>query len=143
MSILSDWFAVIYENDIFGIWSQGYRPIFTKLFVQGGYMNMGLIFIFIPIVLMAAFYFLWKYPYGRFWHWVVWLALILLIVFASTIGYANGFLAEYLLNPETKEFTSSIIRRYAWINTFLGMIIGFLFSLLFKQASKIQTHLPF
>jgi len=141
MGFLNDLFAAIYEN-WFGVWDQGFRPIFAKLYKEGGYVNMGLIFFFIPIVMMAVFYFLWNYPYGKLWHWLVWLAFILLVVFVSTIVSANGFLAEYLLDPETMDFTTRIIRSYAWINTFLALIVSLVFSLIFKLRSKIQTHLP-
>lgn len=143
MNFLNDAFAAIYENKFFGIWEARYQPIFSKLFDESGYTSMGLIFIFIPIVLMALFYFLWKYPYGKYWHWLIWLSICTIVVIASTVGFANSFLAVYLTDPETTDFTSSVITRYAIINAVLGIIVAFLISLLFRQLSKIQKHLPF
>lgn len=143
MSFLSYAFAALYENEIFGIFSAQYKPIFSKLFNEGGYTNMGLIFILIPIGLMTLFYFLWRYPYGKYWHWLIWLGVSTIVVIASTIGFANSFLAVYLTDPATADFTSSIITRYAIINAVLGIVVAFLISLFFKRISKIQRHLPF
>ena len=143
MNLLNDAFAAIYENRFFGIFDAKYQPIFRKLFDEGGYTSMGLIFILIPIGLMALFYFLWKYPYGKYWHWLIWLGISTIVVATSTIGFANSLLAVYLTDSETVDFTSSIITRYAIINAVLGVIVAFLISLLFKRLSKIQKHLPF
>jgi hypothetical protein len=43
--------------------------------MKGGILPWADIFIFIPIIGMALFYFLWQYPYARLWHWLVWLAV--------------------------------------------------------------------
>jgi preprotein translocase subunit Sss1 len=143
MNFLSDAFAAIYESSLFGVWDEQYRPIFDKLYNEGGYTTLGLMFLLIPAAMMALFYFVWRYPYARLWHWLVWLGVITLVVVASTTGYANSFLAEFLTNPETEEFTSGVVSRYAGINAVLGIITGFIISLGFKMISKIQKHLPF
>ena len=143
MNFLSDAFAAIYENNLFGIWEEQFKPIFDKLYTEGGYISLGMIFILVPIAGMALFYWVWRDPYARLWHWLVWLAVLTLIVSFWTRGYTNSFLAEFLTNPETEEFTRSLASRYASINLFLGLITGFLISLLLKMTSKIQKHLPF
>jgi len=143
MNFLSNAFAAIYENKLFGVWDQEFKPIFDKLYNEGGYGTLGLIFLFIPIIGMALFYFLWQYPYARLWHWLVWLAVLTLLVIIGTTGYANSFLAEFLTNPDTEEFTGGLVGRYAAINAVLGLITGILISLVFKMMSRIQKHLPF
>lgn len=143
MNFLSDAFAAVYENNLFGIWEEQYKPIFDKLYNEGGYVSLGMIFLLVPIAGMALFYWVWRYPYARVWHWLVWLAVLTLIVLFWTRGFANGFLAEYLTNTETEEFTRDMIARYGSINAVLGLITGFLISLVLKMTSKIQKHLPF
>jgi len=143
MGILKDVFAPIYENHFFGIYDTAYKPIFSKLYENGGYEKMGYIFILIPLILLGLFYFVWRYPYGKIWHWAVWMGIISVFVFISTIGYANKFLADFLLNEESRDFTSHIISQYGFINLFLAFITGFLISILFKPFSKIQMHLPY
>ena len=53
---------------------------------------IGMIFIFIPLVLMVLFYYVWPYPYGKWWHWLIWFVITILIVFGCTFGYANSFI---------------------------------------------------
>lgn len=143
MNLLSRVFYLIYENRLFGVWDEQYKPLFDKLYDEGGYGGLGLIFILVPVTGMALFYFAWQYPYARLWHWLVWLAVLVVLVIAFTVNYANNFLADYLTNPETEQFTRDIVTQYAAINAVAGLITGFVFSLLFKMLSRIQRHLPF
>ena len=107
----------------------------------------------IPLVLLILFYFVWKNPYGKFWHWLGWLFIITVIVAGTTWGIANKeifassnpVLIELMADPESgyAQFALSLPLKYAFINGLLTLVLGFLFSLALKQFSKIQIHLPF
>ena len=83
---MNDAFATIYET-WFQIWNIDYNLIFQTLFDDGGYNMFGLSFILIPLVLWILFYFVWKYPYGKFIHWLLWVLVTGLIVSGTTFGY--------------------------------------------------------
>ncbi|MCF8396313.1 MAG: hypothetical protein K9H06_20655 [Melioribacteraceae bacterium] len=123
------------------------------MYENGGYNLLGLTFILIPLIMFAAFYFLWKYPYGKFWHWL----LLLLIVFLVTGGISWGIsnneiflsnnqaLIDALADPESgyEEYANTLPIKYALFNGLLSIVAGFIYSLIMKQFSKIQIHLPF
>lgn len=149
---IKDGFAAIYE-----IWFQIYELDFAKIFdilyEDWGYLMLGLDFILIPLILMSLFYFVWKYPYGKFWHWLVWLIITTVIVAGTTYGITNNEiyassnpdLIALLADPESgyDQFAQALPLKYALVNALLGFLIGFLYSLGLKQFSKIQIHLPF
>jgi len=150
-SFLSDWFATIYDR-VFSIFNPDFQdPVFQYFFDSGFYVMLGAIFIFIPLVLMAIFYYAWHYPYARWWHWLIWVAITILLVFGCTYGYANTFIinsnAQEMMNcynvQECSDYINSLPLEYAKANIILSMIVGFLGSLILKQWSKVQTHLPF
>ena len=145
-------FAAFYDS-LFGIWNQNYPLIFSTLFDYGGYIKLGLLYILVPLVLWILFYFAWQYPYGRFWHWGLWLVVTGLTVFFCTWGLAhaeifasdNQALNDALNDPESgyKAYVSGLPVTYALVNTLSAVILGFIYSLILKQFSKIQMHLPF
>ena len=85
---MNEFFGTIYDT-LFGIFNNLYFLIFQHLYDNGGYVKLGLSFILIPLVCWLLFYYLWKYPYGKLWHWLVWMAVTVLIVFGATYGIAN------------------------------------------------------
>jgi hypothetical protein len=103
-------------------------------------------------VCWILFYYLWKYPYGKLWHWLVWMALTVLIVFGTTYGIANTEILgsdNQALNEAIADagtgyagYAASLPLKYALANSLLALIIGFIYSLIMKQFSKIQIHLP-
>ncbi|MCF8299330.1 MAG: hypothetical protein K9J13_17405 [Saprospiraceae bacterium] len=149
---MNDIFAIIYET-LFGLYESQFSLIFDTLYENGGYNLLGLTFILIPLIMFAAFYFLWKYPYGKFWHWL----LLLLIVFLVTGGISWGIsnneiflsnnqaLIDALADPESgyEEYANTLPIKYALFNGLLSIVAGFIYSLIMKQFSKIQIHLPF
>lgn len=149
---MNDLFATIYEY-LFGLYDSHYTLIYNALFDYGGYSLLGLTFILVPLLMFAAFYFLWKYPYGKFWHWFLWLIIVYLIIGGISWGVSyneiflsnNQELIDALADPESgyEEFANTLPLKYALSNGLLGITIGFVYSLVLKQFSKIQIHLPF
>jgi hypothetical protein len=149
---MTELFASFYDT-LFGIWNQNFPLIFSTLFDYGGYLKLGMLFLLLPLFWWLMFYFAWRYPYGRFWHWFLWLVISALAVFACSYGLAhaeifaseNQALADALNDPESgyQAFASGLPVRYAWANTLSAVVLGFVYSLIMKQFSKIQMHLPF
>ena len=148
---MKDIFSSIYET-WFGLYEQNYDLLFTTLYNDGGYIKFGLTFILIPLICWALFYFVWRYPYGKIWHWLVWLVFIIVIVCGTTWGLVNAEifssvdpgLMEALADPASgyETYALSLPMKYAIFNGILTIAISILFSLIMKQFSKIQTHLP-
>lgn len=149
---MSEFFGTIYDG-IFGIYNESYHEIFQHLFDNGGYIKMGLSFLLIPFICWLLFYYLWKYPYGKIWHWLIWLAVTVILVFGTTYGIANteifgsdNQVLNELLGDTSKgyaEFAASLPLKYALANSLLAFVFGFICSIFMKQLSKIQIHLPF
>ncbi len=149
---IKDVFAPIYET-----WFQLYDPefslIFDTLYNDGGYIMFGLTFILIPLFLWILFYYVWKYPYGKFAHWLAWLIITVVIVAGSTYSIANKeiFVSDNQAlidaladtNSGYDDYAQALPIKYAVVNGFLSLIISFIYSLIMKQWSKIQIHLPF
>jgi len=149
---MKEFFAFIYDT-VFGVWNESYPVIFSTLFNDYGYVKLGLMFILVPLILWILFYYLWHYPYGRFFHWLLWMLISAVIVFAGSWGMAhaeifasgNQALQDAIADPASgyKNYASGLPSVYGLINTGLAVGLGFIFSLIFKQFSKIQMHLPF
>jgi len=149
---MNEFFGTIYDS-LFGIFDNLYFLVFQHLYENGGYVKLGLSFILIPLVCWILFYYLWKYPYGKIWHWMVWMAVAVLIVFGASYGIANTeifgsdnpALNEAIADAGTgyENYASTLPVKYALANSLLALIIGFIYSLIMKQFSKIQIHLPF
>ena len=149
---LSTFFAVIYE-DILGIRNTSFDLIFQFLWEYGGYISFGMIFILIPLVMWVLFYLVWRYPYGKIWHWLIWWGFISLVVGIVTWQVATVEIFESnwqplndaLADPETGyyQYAETLPIKYALYNSLLCLVLGFIYSLILKQFSKLQIHLPF
>ena len=149
---MNEFFGTIYYT-VFGIFDNKYFLIFQHLYENGGYVKFGLSFILFPLVCWVLFYYLWKYPYGELWHWLLWLAVSVFIVFVATYGIANTeilgsdnqALNEAIADASTgyADYAASLPLKYALANSLLALIISFIYSLIMKQFSRIQIHLPF
>ena len=145
-------FGSIYDS-LFGIFNNDFFLVFQHLFDNGGYIKLGLSFILIPLVFWLVFYYLWKYPYAKIWHWLIWLLISIVTVIGITYAIANTeifnsnnqALNEAIADESTgyEAYVSSLPMKYALVNSLLAAIIGFIYSLFLKQFSKIQIHLPF
>lgn len=148
---MKNFFSMVYESWI-GLYNSNFDLIFTNLFEHGGYITLGFTFILIPIILWSIFYFLWKYPYGKLWHWFLWLIVSAIIVsiisysIANTEIFASGnqALNDAIADETTgyKNYASSLPLSYALYNGLFAIIIGIICSFLMKQISKVQIHLP-
>lgn len=149
---MKDLFTPIYEI-FFGIYNSEFELISDHLYNNGGYIKLGLIFTILPLLLWGVFYFAWRFPYGRFWHWLLWLVIICIVIIGVTYGTANSEifassnqeLIDAIGDPDSgyELYANSLPLKYALINGFLSIIAGFIYSFILKQFSKIQMHLPF
>ena len=75
-------FAPFYEffEKAFGIFENHFSMVFQTLFDKGGYNEMGLILLIIPLVFLLLVYFICKYPYGTIWHWLLSFRIIAITV---------------------------------------------------------------
>ena len=138
---------VLYEilEDKLGLFDSNYQYIFDSMLEYGVYNKIGLSFIGVTLLMMAAFYYLYKNPYAKITHWF--LALIISAVIGSWMTYSlsrNG-LAEYILDSDQAvvSFTNNLILAYTGINFVLALIFGFIASFALRLGSKVQPHLPF
>jgi len=150
--MLNSFFAAIYENLVF---RADYFEIFFCLNNMGSYTKFGLIFLLIPIVFWFIFYYLWNYPYGRWWHWLIFLLVVTATVFGLTWSIANievlskapmlcqNVSVSFSEIPGSYEYAQELYLSYSSWNCLLSLIVSFLCSLGFKQISTYQKHLPF
>jgi len=142
--------ATLYE---FLLYSSKFPLIFDVLYHNGIYNYLGLMFVLIPFFFMFLFYYLLKYPYLKFWHWLVYLLLIGLVtgvvsgVFVSNaiLSSGNQLLNEALADSSSgyQQYANGLPFKYAFYNILLGLLFGFIGSLIIRPWSKIQIHLPF
>ena len=148
---MKDILAAIYET-VFGLYNQTYDLIFTALYNDGGYLKFVLTWLLIPLGCWLLFYYIWRYPYGRWWHWLLWLVVTVIIVFGTTWGISNSEilassnqdLIDAIADPESgyEAYAQTLPMKYATINSILAVGITIIYSFVMKQFSKVQTHLP-
>lgn len=138
--MINDFFAYFYEI----------KPLFqnvysVKLWEMGIYSKLGYLLIGIPLVLTAVFYLLWKYPFAKLWHWLIWwlIAGTFVSLFSYQIIAAQQQFAIYLNDPSQFPDCRSFVNKIVIANGFYSLIIGFLYSLVLKRIPKPQSHLPF
>ena len=149
---MKDFFADIYEI-VFELVDPKFPLITDTMDYNYGYVLLGVSFVIVPLVMFASFYLLWKYPYGRFWHWFLWLVITSLLtsVISWSISYneiilsSDNSLNKALNDTESgyKDATYNFLMNYALCNGVLCVITACIYSVLLKQISKIQIHLPF
>lgn len=149
---MNDFFATFYETFL-GIYNPDFDLIFQTLRDSNSYIFFGLILFITPFIFFAGFYLLWKYPYGKTRHWLLFLLIVILITGAITWVTANNriFLSNNqelieLINDSNtgfEKYANSLPLKYAAWNSFISIFLGSAYSLILKQFSKIQIHLPF
>jgi len=150
---MNELFAAIYENTWFGIYDTNFSLIFATLYDNASYTKLGLSFLLIPLICWLLFYYFWKYPYGKIWHWLAWLFITVVLVSSISFGIANSeifasnnqALNDAIADSSTgyQGYADSLPFKYALFNGSAALLIGIIYSLLMKQFSKIQMHLPF
>jgi hypothetical protein len=116
------------------------QPFSAELFRNGAYVTLFLVAFLPAIVSMAIFYFLNKYPFCKWYHWVI--VLIGSMVFTDILTYnvLTKFLAVNMMNqdPGIDGFVLNIIIA----NSILSLVIGFICTLIFKRAPLPQHNIP-
>ncbi len=154
---MNNLFATIYEM-WFGLWDENFQLIFNLMYDTNGYLKIGIIWLLVPIVLNALFYFLWKNPHSKFWHWLVWQIVIGAIVLGVDWTIAENIVfyppqywanAQQLLNaygdPNSGygDYASWLTMVYGLVSGGLALVMGFISSMIYKFFTKHHTHLPF
>lgn len=149
---MKEFFATLYDTWL-DIFSSNYDLIFDQLKDSGSYTNFALIFIGIPLVIFLIFYFGYRYPYAKWWHWLIAVAISAIIVWITTreVAYraiyetSNMALNEALADQESgyDAYANPLPFTYAHYNATLSLIISFLSIIFIRPFSKIQKHLPF
>ncbi len=143
MSIFPSFYE-FFEN-IFGIYDDRFSIVFQNFYQYGGYNDMGLLLIGVPLIISGLFYLVWKYPYGTIFHWIIMIVITACIAAGSTYGTTRLALADSLISPDPNivDFTNLLVLKYTLLNALLSLLVSFLYSLVLKQFSKVQMHLPF
>lgn len=141
---MNDLFATFYE---YFFYNQDYQSVFESLYGNGllaPYSIIGLIGIITPLITAIIFYFFIKNPWLKWWHWLITgLVTSTLIGGGCTYGYTSNILFELTQDPDYVDFANTIIWDLSFTNSIISFILFFIFSLVFKKASKAQGHLPF
>ncbi len=145
---MKDFFASLYE---WLIYNPSCPLIFDTLYDNNSYILFAIIFLAIPLISLFVFYILYKNPYTTYFTWVIFLFSSIVLVFLITFAWAMREI--YAVNPALigelnkplsayKAYAALLPLKYALVNCFLAAILGVIVSLIFKQFSKVQTHLP-
>jgi len=146
---MKDFLATIFEL----VFYQGsYQMIYDTMFNDQGYLFFWLLFLGVPLVAMAIFYFEWWFPYLKAWHWAIAVGIGLVIVFTGTVSIfnltvlatGNQQLASALANPDSGYYEHASVLRfyYGFYNVLLALFVSLIFSAFFKRFSKLHSHLP-
>jgi hypothetical protein len=147
---MKDFFASIYET-LFGIYNSSYQLIFDTLYDNNVYFWFVIISLVIPLIACVIFYYSYKNPYATLFNWALFMgssiviALMITSALASYEIYASSAsLIKELNNPSStyQNYASLLPLKYALVNFLLAAFSCIIFSLIFKQRSKVQTHLP-
>lgn len=141
---MNDLFATIYE---WLFYNQDYKVVFDELY-NGGftslYVQMGLLTLFGPFVAAIIFYFAFKNPWLKWWHWLLWgIFSTFIVVGGITFGICyNGLygLSQEVIN---EGFVKTLIWQLSLLNSLVSFVLYFIYGFLFKSKSKSQSHLPF
>lgn len=138
--------------DWFGIYNADYPLIYDVLYTEGGYTLLGIAILVCPILVLGVFYFLWKYPYAKIYHWLLWLLVACLVTAIASWNISNGA----IFNSENQglidalyedagyeDHAGALPAKFALVNSLLAAILGFIYSLILKHFSKTKIHLPF
>jgi MFS superfamily sulfate permease-like transporter len=119
---------------------------YTRILYQDNnpfYTKFGLLMLIIPLAVMAIFYFINKYPFGKWWHWLItWIVAGTLVFFISK-NMLNAELAVYVLDPDKYPEVSGFVMDLSLINLVYALVVGFAISFIYKQVPGPQSTLPF
>ena len=139
MAPFYEFFEVVFDKYV-----DQFSYIFTHIYDNNGYDMMFLILIGIPLLFFLVFYYLCRNPYFTKTSWAIVLGISTLVVIGATYGYSRELLIEYIFSGEIEEedYTLNLTLFYSLLNGSLSLFVGFLWSLVLKQRSKLYMHLP-
>lgn len=149
---MRDFFLYIYA-DLFGLENAQFQLIFDHaLYFSNGYTISGLIFLTFPLIITGLFYFFYSNPFAKYWHWLIALALCIVIVGSLTYQYNINLIFTHphpdlrtaLITPATgyADFARELVLQLSFINILLSAVLFTVYSLGLKQFSKAQGHIP-
>jgi ABC-type Co2+ transport system permease subunit len=95
------------------------------------------------LLIMAIFYFLIRYPFCRWYHWLIGIVSAILITGILTYNVLVENLAVFVLDTESYPDINSFITTFIVFNLVLAFIAGFIWTLIFKRAPLPQRNVPF
>lgn len=144
---MEDIFATIYETllQIPHVSGPYASEFYQTLFVEGGYVTLGVMFFIIPLICAGVFYFMIRYPYLKFWHWLIAVLVTAVIVFVATRSFSFEMLISDVAassDPDYRRVALDLLMYFSFYNALLGILFFSIYSLALKQFSKAQAHLP-
>jgi hypothetical protein len=136
---MNDFFGQIFYEHGF-LYHNVYSP---KLWGNNFYTKFGLLMIIIPLVIMAIFYFINKYPFGKWWHWIITWGAAGAVVFFVSQNMLNEELVTFVLSPGKYPDVNGFVMDLSLINLAYSLVAGFVISFVYKQVPGPQSTLPF
>lgn len=136
---MNDFFGQIFYEHNF-LYHNVYSP---ELYGNNFYTKFGLLMVIIPLVVLAIFYFINKYPYCKWWHWLITLVVAGAIVAVISNNLLNEELAVYVLEPVKYTDVNGFINNLTFANLAYSLLVGFIISFVYKQVPGPQSTLPF
>ncbi|KJF44270.1 hypothetical protein [Draconibacterium sediminis] len=132
---LNDVLANLYEMD----WLYD-QPFSLELYNNGAYVLLFLSALAPSFIFMAIFYFLIKYPFCKWYHWLIVLIAGLIVTDVLTQRVLYNFLAVPIAN--SAQGINSFLLKQILLNSFLSLLFGFIATLIFKRAPLPQHNIP-
>lgn len=135
-------------NDFFGqiFYEHGflYHNVYSReLYDNNFYTKFGILMLIIPLVVMAIFYFINKYPFCKWWYWLItWVAAGTIVFFVAQ-NLLNEELVTYVLQPAKYPEVNGFVMNLSLINLVYALVVGFIVSFIYKQVPGPQSTLPF
>jgi hypothetical protein len=135
--MIKNFIASIYENG--WLFNQTFSP---ELYLNGAYVSL-LIAALIPcLVSLAIFYFIVKYPFCKWVHWFMAYFVGITVSGVLTYNILANFLAIYIVEPETYPSINGFILNMIIFNCIISLLVGFVATIVFKQAPLPQRNIP-
>lgn len=143
---MNDAFASYYNylEELFGLFDSQYNFVFRTVYDESGYIWFGLIALGTCLIGLTLFYKAWHYPYGKLWHWIVWMIILAGISMGMTFYMAQDILVDHLYSQDQNivDYTNDLVVGYSIMNLLTTMLISVGLSFAIKPFSKVQMHLP-
>ena len=116
----------------------------NDLFNQNLYLTIGLCMVFIPVGILALYYYaINSVRYSKWWHWLILVVILCAINF--TIAYNTSYdelLYLYQQQNKTLPYTTEFFS-FSLINAVWTFVVSFVWSMIIKWGSKNCRRTPF